>query len=168
MLSHPRNRCTATCRKCSEYRLLAARSSFPAKCALSYCLIFGVQSTIHVVVTGSHWAPLQILLAQAILLWLCNLASLLLILSIVGARFDTEEVDGSNPFGPTISRFSAARFLGSIPTDNVCAPTSQNLLSEISGPPKDVRPRASLSFHHLRTTGKRKVPKRGWWVWQNV
>src|SRR5215471_5670176 len=32
MLSQPLIRSTATCRKCSEYRLFATRSSFPAKC----------------------------------------------------------------------------------------------------------------------------------------
>src|SRR5215831_8758791 len=32
MLSQPFIRSTATCRKCSEYRLFATRSSFPAKC----------------------------------------------------------------------------------------------------------------------------------------
>lgn len=47
MFSHPLNRSTGTCRKCSEYRLFATCSSFPAKCVFSYCLIFGVHSRMH-------------------------------------------------------------------------------------------------------------------------
>src|SRR5689334_14475327 len=64
-------------------------------------------------------------------------------------HLDTEEVDGSSPFGPTISRFSPASSTVSIQTDTPCAGASQNLLSEISGPAKDFRTRAPLVFHHL-------------------
>jgi len=41
MLSQPLIRSTATCRKCSEYRLFATRSSFPAKCVFILLSHFG-------------------------------------------------------------------------------------------------------------------------------
>ena len=33
---------------------------------------------------------------------LCHLTSLIVVRLVVGERIDTEEVDGSSPFGPTI------------------------------------------------------------------
>ena len=60
--------------------------------------------------------------------------SFLIVSPIIVLGIDTEEVDGSNPFAPTISRNSAP-----LPPAEPGPRLSQNVLSNISGPPKDFR-----------------------------
>ena len=55
-----------------------------------------------------------------------------------------------------------------IPPDFTRDAVSQNLLSEISGPPKDIRTGAPLTLHHLMGNLAKGRVQKGWLLWQSV